>query len=344
MLVSREELKRRQGFNLWHKRQWAIFRYIDYVEVYHETGVYQGFSGGKDSQTLDDLIRRLHAGELNEYLEREYILLYKMYIEGKPPPPKVFCDTGLEFDEIRAHVKTFTDVTWLKPKMLWTDVVTNIGFLIGSKKQSRMIHTVSNPTENNEASRNLYLTGIKQNGEKSKDFKIAKRWLPLLKAPFKVSHKCCDIFKKEPFHRYEAKTGRKPISGTTAEESGLRRATYLKYGCNSFGDDPMSRPLSIWTKSDIWQNAKELGIRFCEIYYEREVDFIEDDGQIVKIMVDGEEQTGCMYCLVGPPKDIEKRWDRMRITHNKKWRFMMDSPKVKIRQVLEFIGINSKLF
>jgi len=51
--------------------------------------VYVSFSGGKDSTVLLDLVR-----------------------QDYPDVPAVFCDTGLEYPEIRDFVKTFDNVVW----------------------------------------------------------------------------------------------------------------------------------------------------------------------------------------------------------------------------------------
>lgn len=50
------------------------------------------FSGGKDSQVLLHIARSMF-----------------------PNIPAVFCDTGLEYPEIRKHVQTFENVVWMKP-------------------------------------------------------------------------------------------------------------------------------------------------------------------------------------------------------------------------------------
>jgi 3'-phosphoadenosine 5'-phosphosulfate sulfotransferase (PAPS reductase)/FAD synthetase len=343
ILVSRDELKRRQELPLQEKISWALGRYIEYYEIYHKQGVYISFSGGKDSQVLCDMIDRLHDGEMDAYLHFSDLYMKNyLKINSKNKPPKVFCDTGLEFPEIRKHVKSFNNVVWLKPKQLWTDVVLNIGFLIGSKKTSRMLQDIRNPKETNQKSRTLYLTGIKSDGTQSKSFKLAKLWKPLINAPFQVSGKCCDIFKKEPFKVYEKETKRKPISATTTDEGDMRRISYMQTGCNSFGDKPMSRPLSIWLEKDIWNYHDLMNIKFADVYYSREVEFFENDGTLTKKIVDGEKRTGCMFCLIGSPKQIEKRFDRLKETHQKQYNFLMDG-KINMRQVFEFIGIKSKL-
>ena len=285
--IDTVELKRRLSLPLEEKVKWAIEKYLDYLEVYSTEGVYLSFSGGKDSQVLCHIIDELHAGNMCHYLTKEYKFLYDKLVRGKPSPPKVFCDTGLEFPEIRKHVKKFDNVVRLKPKMKWTEVVMDIGFLIGSKKTSRMISDLRHPTENNKASRNLYLTGIKRDGTKTKSFKLAKRWRKLIDADFKVSGKCCDVFKKDPFKEYEKLTGRKPIMATLTEESVQRRVSYLQTGCNSFGVRAKSRPLSIWREEQVWEYSEKNNIRFADVYYEREVEIKENDGTLSKAVVKG---------------------------------------------------------
>ncbi|MCO6162581.1 hypothetical protein [Flavobacterium sp. NRK F7] len=342
LLVTNDELKRRKSLSLDEKITWTLERYIDYFEAYKGC-VYLSFSGGKDSQVLDDIITNLHDGLLDKYLNFEYLFLKNyLKINSLSKPPKVFCDTGLEFPDIRKHVKGFKNVIWLKPKMKWTDVINNVGFLIGSKKTSRMIKDLRNPTDRNKKSRTLYLSGIKSDGTISNSFKLANRWKPLINAPFKVSDKCCDIFKKEPFRRYEKISKRKPITATTTEEGDMRRISYLKTGCNSFGENPMSRPISIWTENDIWAYHNKFNLNFAPIYYSREVEFIENDGTLSKIRVEPEKRSGCIFCLIGSPKQIEKRFDRLKYTHQKIYNHLMD--KTGFRFVFEFIGIKSKIF
>jgi len=338
IIIDRNELIKRQSLSLGEKISHTLETYIDYFEVY-KGNVYLSFSGGKDSQILGDLIDKLHDGKLDIYLKFEYLYLKNyLKINSDNKPVRVFCDTGLEFPEIRSHVKKFENTVWLKPKRLWTDVVINVGFLIGSKKTSRMISDIRNPTGKNTNSINLYLTGIKSDGSISKSFKLANIWKPLINAPFQVSGKCCDIFKKEPFHRYEKLTGKKPITATTAQESDMRRISYMQTGCNSFGSKPMSRPLSIWTENDIWDYHNHFNIKFAEVYYDREVEFLENDGTLTIIKVEGEKRTGCIFCLIGNPKQIKGRFDRLKITHQKIYKALMSV--VDMKKVFEYLGID----
>jgi len=135
-------------------------------------------------------------GELDNMLKLEYKILKKILISKNNKPTKVFADTKLEFPELRKHVNSFSNVKILIPKKMYKDVVKEHGFAVGSKKVSRMIHDLKNPTDRNKVSRNLYLTGIKRDGTKTSVFKLSKKWHKLINTPFKVSNKCCDYFKK----------------------------------------------------------------------------------------------------------------------------------------------------
>lgn len=82
-----------QKWSLERKIQVAQTRIIEWYQ--HWDGqVYVSFSGGKDSTVLLDLVRRIY-----------------------PEVEAIFCDTGLEYPEIRQFVKEFENVTILRPKM-----------------------------------------------------------------------------------------------------------------------------------------------------------------------------------------------------------------------------------
>lgn len=71
------------------------------------------------------------------------------------------------------------------------------------------------------------------------------KWKFLLDSDIPISHKCCDIMKKDPAKKYEKETGHKAIVATMACESQERRTQWLQYGCNVFSDRrPISRPMS----------------------------------------------------------------------------------------------------
>lgn len=80
-IYSKEDLDVMQSWDLQRKIQVTTTRIIEWYE-YFGGNVYVAFSGGKDSTVLLDIVRRIY-----------------------PDVPAVFCDTGLEFPEIREFVK-----------------------------------------------------------------------------------------------------------------------------------------------------------------------------------------------------------------------------------------------
>lgn len=78
---------------------------------------YVSFSGGKDSTVLLDICRKIDRNI-----------------------PAVFVDTGLEYPEIRNFVKTFDNVTWLKPKMNFKKVIEKYGYPFISKEVSECVY------------------------------------------------------------------------------------------------------------------------------------------------------------------------------------------------------------
>lgn len=67
--------------------------------------VYVSFSGGKDSTVLLSIAREVY-----------------------PNIKAVFFDTGLEYPEIREHVKTFDNVDFVRPKMTFKQTVDKYGY------------------------------------------------------------------------------------------------------------------------------------------------------------------------------------------------------------------------
>lgn len=139
--------------------------------------VYVSFSGGKDSTVLLHLVRSLY-----------------------PDVEAVFVDTGLEYPELREHVKTFENVTWLKPKMNFRQVVLTYGYPVISKEVSRQIHDVRHTKSEKLRSKRLY------GDEKGKYGMLPHKYRYLLEVPFEISDSCCRVMKKSPLHSYERKS------------------------------------------------------------------------------------------------------------------------------------------
>jgi len=293
------ELKERQKLPLEIKERMSkdrIRQWFDHWRGY----VYVSFSGGKDSTVLLHLVRSLY-----------------------PQIPAVFVDTGLEYPEIKQFVKTIPKVVWLKPKMPFKKVIEKYGYPVVSKRQARYISDLQRSSKENVSTTNLRLTGMNRNGNYCPSMKIAKKWIPLVNAEFKVSEKCCEYMKKEPFKRYQKQTGRMPITGVMAYESSMRKKEYLKTGCNSFESktNPISMPIAFWLEADIWNYLKKYKLPYSSIY-----DM-------------GETRTGCMFCMFGVHLEKEKnRFQRMKETHPKHYNLCIN--KLGCGKVLDFIGVD----
>ena len=256
--------------------------------------VYIAFSGGKDSTVLLDIVRNIY-----------------------PDVPAVFCDTGLEYPEIRNFVKKFDNVEWIKPKIPFSEVIKKYGYPVISKDVSQKLNEIVNTNSD-------MLRDKRLNGDSNGNGKMPKKWRYLIDAPFKISHKCCDVMKKRPSIKYEKETNRKAFTGLMSGESTLRSHSYKKYGCNAFGlSRPQSRPLMPWSELDIYQYIDEYNIDISEIYSM------------------GYKRTGCMFCMFGSHLGNDNRFELMEKTHKKQYDYCMD--KLGLRDVLTFINGEARM-
>lgn len=286
---------------------------IEFVDALGEDNVYISFSGGKDSTVLLHLVRSIY-----------------------PNIPAVFSNTGLEFPELVNHVKTFENVVMVRPKKSFKQVLETEGYPVISKKTSRMVRDLQNPKPTNEKSRILYTSKyVVRNEElvKNNSFYLADKWKYLVDAPFKISERCCDYLKKEPIKSYEKVTKRRPIIGTMANESAMRRATYIKTGCNAFSQGKeTSTPLGFWLEQDILNYIVENNLDIPSVYG----DIIKDSED--KLCLTGEQRTGCVFCALGVQFDSEdNRFLRLQRTHPKLHKYCIDN--LGFGEVLDYINI-----
>lgn len=249
--------------------------------------VYVSRSGGKDSDVLGDIVQRLY-----------------------PDVPQVFIDTGLEWMSVQKHGKEIADVV-LRPQMNFIQVIQKYGYPVMSKEVAQRVYEArQNPT-----GRIMERFGDCEHNRKYPSFSM-ERYAWLLDAPFKISHKCCEINKKRPARKYEKETGFKPIVATMASESRLRKSDWLRHGCNAFdAKRPMSKPLSFWTEQDVLQYIKEYNLEIADVYG----DIVEKDGCLCTT---GANRTGCIWCLFGIRQDSD-RLLRLKELEPKRYEFVL---------------------
>ena len=293
--------------------------------------VYLSFSGGKDSTVLKHIVENT---------------------PGVYGVPSVFCDTGLEYPEIKAFVKSCENVAVIRPKMTFRQVIEKYGYPVISKEVARCVQYAKKAiAEGREDSHGDYkkLCGLEvdKNGRKSQ-FNCEK-WKFLLYAPFNCSRECCTVMKKNPMKQYEKETGRVPIIATMACESRLRKNQWIIYGCNAFDSkSPRSQPMSFWTEQDVLQYIYTYKIPYAKEVYGNI--YIDENGTY---KTTGLDRTGCVFCMFGCHLEKEpNRFQQLEKTHPKLYNYcinggsdesgvwMPDNKGLGLGKVLDYIGVN----
>ena len=263
--------------------------------------VYISFSGGKDLTVLLHIARQLYSD-----------------IKA------VFIDTGLEYPEIRKFVKTFENVTVLRPKMKFPEVIKKYGYPIISKEVSEKVRKARQNIRDGKYSLRLCQLGVdpKEYGGLEVDERYdyfgavegskfaTKKYRPLLEVDFLTSEECCLEMKKRVAEQFEQSTALVPILAMMASESNKRLQGWLNTGCNAFESDrPQSNPLSFWMEQDILEYIHIHRVEICSVYgsvtYADEPDQmrIEETTDLLigcdKLCTTGCHRTGCIFCAFG---------------------------------------------
>lgn len=296
---TRDDLRRLQALPLEIKIKMTQRRIRDWVKKYGEDGVYVSFSGGKDSTVLLHIVREMY-----------------------PDIEAVFVNTGLEYPEIQKFVKTFANVTILRPKMRFDEVIKRHGYPIISKTVSNCVRGA----KMGQQSRINLLNGLDCDGSDRKSKFSQAKYKPLLNVDFQISEMCCDVMKKSPSYIYQRKTKKKPILATMAAESMLREKSWIKNGCNAFeAKHPQSAPMSFWTEQDVLRYIKGNSIPIASVY--GDIVYADDPEQIrleemgvegcgEKLCTTGCDRTGCIFCGFGCHLEEEpSRFQRLKETH-----------------------------
>ena len=291
MIMEYWRLQQKQSLPLAQKVRLSEVRIRQWYDRW-QGQVYVAFSGGKDSTVLLHLVRSLY-----------------------PNVSAVFCDTGLEYPEVREFVKTIENVTWVKPKMNFKQIIERYGYPVVSKETSQKLHELR--TTKSIKLKHKRLCG---DNNKYKSGRIPLKWQYLKDAPFKISDRCCYWLKKAPSKAYEIKYGLKPYIGTMACDSHLRRQSYLKHQCNMVGNKKQSRPLSVWLQDDVWDYIHTNNLAYSSIYDT------------------GEKNTGCAFCMFGVHREEEpNKFQRMKKSHPKLWDYCIN--KLGCGVVLDHIEV-----
>jgi len=278
---------------------------------YWQGNVYVSFSGGLDSTVLLHFVRKVLGNNI----------------------PAVFANTGLEYPELVEFVKNFENVTIIKPKKSFRQVINEEGYPLVSKETAQKIRKLRH---GNLCDR--YKNYLLHGDERGSIGKLAEKWKILLDAPFDTSEKCCDVMKKKPFKEYHKQTDRYPFIGITQDEGFQRQRQYEKTGCNVYeAGSPKSQPMGFWTKQDVLRYAVENNIQICSVYGEIKQ---KKNGLYYTT---GVERTGCMYCAFGC--HLEKcpnRFQKMQTSHPQLYEYCMrDWGKggLGMAKVLDYINV-----
>lgn len=304
------QLQQLQGLPLEVKIKKSEFRITEWYE-YYDGNVYVARSGGKDSDVLGDIVKRLY-----------------------PDVPQVFINTGLEYDSVRKHGIEVADKV-IYPEISFPEVIKKYGYPIISKEVAQTIHELQRSKGDMS---NLYrmkkLNGelLDQNGNPS--LYNIPQYKFLLNAPFLISHMCCNIMKKNPAKRYEKESGNYAYLGIMACEGNLRKNKWLQNGCNAFNlKRPTSQPLSFWTEQDILHYIKKYNVKIADEY--GEIVNMDSEGMVyhdsiftdyLKLTTTGDKRTGCAFCLFGITSDKE-RLLRLKNRDFQKYQYIMRGGK-----------------
>lgn len=328
-MPTKDDLKLLQALPLEIKIGKTKNRIREWVNAYGTDGVFVSFSGGKDSTVLLHIVRELYSN-----------------VEA------VFVNTGLEYPEIQQFVKTFDNVTILRPKMRFDEVVKECGYPIIGKRQAGTARLARNNIRDGKYSHRLMRIGITTKEATEMGLELPpremldryeasligskfqmERYRELLDMDFKISDQCCDVMKKRPVHEFEKRTGKAPILATMTSESMLRETAWLQNGCNAFdAKRPRSTPMSFWTEQDVLQYIKRFNVPIASVY--GTVEYSTDQDQMrfedfgiyncgtETLCTTGCSRTGCIFCAFGAHLEKgEGRFERLKRTHPKQYAY-----------------------
>lgn len=316
----------------------------EYIESAFPGQVYVSFSGGKDSTVLKHIVDSMYDDV-----------------------PALFVNTGLEYPEIQKFAMSQRNVITVRPEMRFDEVLKTYGYPVISKEVSVKTYYAQ---LGRECALNAF-KGLDKNGNPDPFRKQLIKYAHLIDSGIPISSKCCYVIKKTPAKKYEKETGRKPIIGTMAEESALRKQWWLRSGCNAFDSArPTSQPMSFWTEQDVLHYLKKYDVPYCSVYgdivtededgnqYDIPPKYLETlyaDGDKPELKTTACDRTGCIFCMFGCHLEKEpNRFQRLKETHPRQYSYCINGGEMVdgkwqpnkeglgLGHVLDYIGVKYK--
>lgn len=313
------QLSYRQRLPLEVKEEMSMRRIESFIGEYGEDGVYNSFSGGKDSTVQKHLIERVCGTRVKN----------------------VYLDTWLEYPSVREFAHSFDNVIVLKPLKSMKEIVRECGWCFPSKEVASMIAGARNENESDLKK----LAGLDKNGKPSAYRESFKKWWKLYDSDILISKDCCVWQKEKPVQLFEVEHNMHPIVATMADEGQMRKQAYLRGGCLTFDTTeflnadgtrdmkknkrPMCRPLGFWTDQDIFQYLRKYNLDYAREYGEI-VEVRKKRGMCsmfpceTKLCCTGEPRTGCCMCPVGCHLDRFAKFKRLRQKYPKLYDYCME--------------------
>lgn len=295
-----QRLRELQALPLYRKIQITQTRIIEWYQHY-EGRVYVSFSGGKDSTVLLHIARQIYpnipAVFANTGLEYGSIQRFvRSWDNVEIVTPKMRFDEVISTygypligKEVAEAIRTARKIRSQTVNVEREREHEQAQRTLRKDEEDALQHNGTNCNYTTGDRRRFALSGV-QRGDKldggrngfigygrtgaaldktvvSDSLYDKRRWLPLVYIPVAISEQCCDKSKKEPIHTYERGTKRHPILGNLAEESWLRRQSWVKLGCNGFNAKrPKSQPMSFWTEQDVLTYLVDYNVPLADIW------------------------------------------------------------------------------
>lgn len=217
------------------------------TQKYGEENFYISFSGGRDSTVMH--------------------YLFDMALPGNQIP-RVYADTGIEYNEIRKFVKALQEnderIILLKPSLPIKETLKKYGYPFCSKQHGAIWQIYKKNGFNSKTVKAYYEHTFNFHSNQCPD--ILKYQFSDSFDSLKISDKCCDYLKKKPLGKYSKETGRKiSISGIMAAEGG-RRASAV---CLAFSGKSLKQFHPLAPISPEWEQwfIDKYNIPLCKLYY-----------------------------------------------------------------------------